>query len=242
MLDFSELPNDGVKFEQLIREIFLKSGLRPHWTGKGPDSGRDLLVEELLRGKIQDNKRIWLVDCKHNAHSNSVVGVGVITDIRDRCERVKASGYLLACSTTISSEVARKLKEFSLNTDIATEMWDSVAIERMLVTPKTYSLAQQFFPMSMLNPAWRIFYTEREERWMAHYKGYFLYVESRSGIDPPPLIHLESIIRELETVVLGKGESLRVRGIWHDTPNGPFYSVATDYLVPSENPPLLSPS
>jgi hypothetical protein len=242
LIDFTELRQDGVKFEQLIREILLKCGLRPHWTGKGPDSGRDLLVEEPLRGEIQNSKRLWLVDCKHNAHSNNVVGIGDVTDIRDRCERIKADGYLLACSTTISAEVARKLKEISSNTDIATEMWDSVIIERMLVTPRSYSIAQQFFPMSMANPAWRIFYTEREERWMAHYKGYFLYVESRAGFDPPSLIDLEAIVRELESVVIGKGESLRVRGIWHDTPNGPFYSVAADYLVPSENPPSLSPS
>lgn len=46
MLNFQELPKNGVKFEQLIRELLLKKGLRPQWTGIGPDSGRDLLVEE----------------------------------------------------------------------------------------------------------------------------------------------------------------------------------------------------
>lgn len=94
----------------------------------------------------------------------------------------------------------------------------------------------------MADPAWRMFYTEREERWMAHYRGYFLYVESRAGIDPPSLVDLESIIQELEGVTLGEGESLRIRGIWHDTPNGAIYSVAADYLVPSEHPPTLTPS
>lgn len=49
-----------------------------------------------------------------------------------------------------------------------------------------------------------MFYTEREERWLAHFKGYFLYVESRAGIDPPPLDHLETIVNELENVELGK--------------------------------------
>lgn len=242
MLDFTELPKDGTRFEQLVREVLLKRGLRPHWTGKGPDSGRDLLVEEPLRGEIQDGKRLWLVDCKHYAHSNNTVGVDDVIDIRDRCERVKADGFLLACSTTISSELARKLKEISSNAHIVTELWDSVAIERLLLNPNAYSVAQQFFPISMAIPAWKMFYTEREERWMAHFRGYFLYVESRAGIDPPSLVDLESIVQELENVILGDDESLRIRGIWHDTPNGPIYSVAADYLVPSENPPTLAPS
>lgn len=242
MLDFTELPKDGTRFEQLVREVLLKQGLRPHWTGKGPDSGRDLLVEEPLRGEIQDSKRLWLVDCKHYAHSNKSVGVDDVIDIRDRCERVKADGYLLACTTTISSELARKLRELSSNANVATEIWDSVTIERLLLNPNAYSVAQQFFPISMAVPEWKMFYTEREERWMAHFRGYFLYVESRAGIDPPSLIDLESIIQELESAHLGDGESLRVRGIWHDTPNGPIYSVAADYLVPSENPPTLAPS
>ena len=241
MLSFQELSKDGVKFEQLIREIMLKKGLRPQWTGVGPDSGRDLLVEEELKSSIKDSKRIWLVDCKHFANSGKTVGVADITDIRDRCERVGAKGFLLVCSTTVSSELSRKLDEINTNTNIATEIWDSITIEKLLLNPTSYSIAQQFFPVSLATPAWQMFYTEREERWMAHYRGYFLYVESRSGIEPPCLSDLEGIIRELERVELGVNESLRIRAIWHDTPNGPIYSVAADYLVPSENLPTLSP-
>ena len=242
MIDFTELPKDGTKFEQLVREILLKKGLHPHWTGKGPDSGRDLLVEEELKSDIRNYKRLWLVDCKHNAKSNATVGVNAITDIRDRCERVRAEGFLLVCSTTISSELSRKLEEINTNTQIATEVWDSVTIEKLLLNPVSYSVAQQFFPVSMAIPAWKMFYTEREERWLSHFNGYFLYVESRAGINPPSLIDLEAIIHELESVVIGDNESLRIRAIWHDTPNGPFYNIAADYLVPSENPPTLGPS
>lgn len=242
MLNFQELPKDGTKFEQLTRELLLKKGLRPQWTGVGPDSGRDLLVEEELASHIKNNKRTWLVDCKHYAASGKTVGVGDITDIRDRCERVDAEGFLLVCSTTVSSELSRKLEEIETNTGIATEIWDSITIEKLLLNPISYSLAQQFFPVSLSSPAWKMFYTEREERWMSHFEGYFLYVESRSGIQPPSLVDLESIIRSLESVELGEGESLRVRAIWHDTPNGPIYSVAADYLVPSENLPAMTPS
>ncbi|SES33783.1 Restriction endonuclease [Vreelandella subterranea] len=242
MLDFGELPKDGTRFEQLVREILLKKGLRPHWTGVGPDSGRDLLVEEEMNSQIENTKRLWLVDCKHYAASGKVVGINDVTDIRDRCERIGTQGFLLVCSTTVSSELSRKLDEIDKNTGIATKVWDSITIEKLLLNPVSYSVAQQFFPVSLASPAWRMFYTEREERWMAHFEGYFLYVESRSGIEPPSLVALESIVRELENVDLGKNESLRIRAIWHDTPNGPFYSVAADYLVPCEEPPAMSPS
>ncbi|KKC98820.1 restriction endonuclease [Photobacterium halotolerans] len=242
MLNFQELPKDGTKFEQLVREILLKKGLRPQWTGVGPDSGRDLLVEEELSSQIKNFKKLWLVDCKHFAISGKTVGVGDITDIRDRCERIGAKGFLLVCSTTVSSELSRKLEEINANTEISTEIWDAVTIEKLLLNPSSYSVAQQFFPASMTSPRWKMFYTEREERWMSHFEGYFLYVESRFGIKPPSLVDLESIIRELENVKLGYDESLRIRAIWHDTPNGPFYSVAADYLVPSENPPAMTPS
>jgi len=200
------------------------------------------LVEEIQKGELQNSKRLWLVDCKHFAHANRTVGVNDITDIRDRCERVKAEGFLLACSTTISSELSRKLEELSVHTCIASEVWDAVTMEKLILTPHSYSIGQQFFPVSMGIPVWRMFYTECEERWMAHFKGFFLYVESRSGIEPPPLLDLEVIIHELERVGLGEGESLRIRGIWHDTPHGPYYCVGADYLVPSERLPALSPS
>lgn len=241
MLDFAELPRDGVRFEQLIREILLIRRLRPHWTGKGADSGRDLLVEEPLSGSIKCSSRLWLVDCKHFAHSNSSVGVSDVSDIRDRCERVGAAGFLLACSTTATSELVRKFSELKSTTNIEFEIWDAISIERLIVTPQSYSLAQQFFPRSTNASSWKLFYTEREERWMAHFAGHFLYVESRAGIDPPPLSDLRKIIEGMERVLVGAGEKLRIRAIWHDTPNGPFYQTYVDYLVPSEGYPSLSP-
>ena len=116
MLDFKELPKDGVRFEQLIREILMKKRLSPRWTGQGADSGRDLLVQEPLSGAIQDSERLWLVDCKHKAHSNTAVGVKDVMDIRDRCARVGAQGLLIACSTAMSSEPSRKLEELRTKT------------------------------------------------------------------------------------------------------------------------------
>ncbi len=242
MLNFKELPKDGILFEQLIREIALRKDIHPIWTGKGPDSGRDLIFNETLSSKIKSSKKSWLVDCKHRAHSNNAVGVSDVVDIRDRCERINANGFLLATSTTVSSELLKKLDELEKQTGITTEIWDAVTLERFLLTPHSYSIAQQFFPNSLATPKWKMFYTEREERWMAHFQGNFLYVESRAGIDPPYLGDLEAIIAEIKKVSLGENEQLRIRAIWHDTPNGPIYTASADYLIPLEAPPYLKPS
>lgn len=240
MLDFADLPTNGTKFEQLTRELLLRAGLRPFWSGKGADSGRDLLAEEQLTGSLSADRRLWLVDCKHFAASGRAVGVGDVTDIRDRCERVGAGGFLLVTSTHPSSELVRKMDELENVTGIVIKIWDEVAIEKRLLSPNCLFVAQQFFPKSQHLRKWEIFYTNREERWTANFAGHFLYVESRSGSAPPPLVDLEAIIAELDDFPLGSGEALRVRAIWHDTPNGAFYNCWADYLVPSSQIPELN--
>lgn len=46
MLDFTELPQDGQLFEQLVRELLFSLGYKIFWTGRGADGGRDLLCLE----------------------------------------------------------------------------------------------------------------------------------------------------------------------------------------------------
>ncbi|MNB99404.1 hypothetical protein D3C75_466830 [compost metagenome] len=48
MLDFSELPRNGVLFEQLLREILVREGFEVHWTGVGIDGGRDIIFLNML--------------------------------------------------------------------------------------------------------------------------------------------------------------------------------------------------
>lgn len=61
MLDFKELNKDGSHFEQLVREILLRSGFEVHWTGVGPDQGRDLVAIEHADGTLKPFARKWLV-------------------------------------------------------------------------------------------------------------------------------------------------------------------------------------
>lgn len=239
MLNFTELPKDGVRFEQLVRDLLLRAGLRPHWTGVGADSGRDLLATEHLIGPLRPTEALWLVDCKHFAHSGRSVSVKDVTDIVDRCQRVSATGFLLATSTQPTAELTRKLLELQQKHILSTLVWDGVELENRLLTHSNYALAQRAFPSSPLDE-WQIFYTEREERWTAHYKGQFLFVESRSGIDPPDLRFLGQIVDELQAIPTAVDENVRVRAIWHDTPNGCFYNCWADYLVPVSKVPSLT--
>lgn len=241
MIDFTELPLDGVKFEQLVRELLLVEGMRPFWTGQGSDGGRDLLVEEKLQGTLQDGKRLWLVDCKHKAHSGKPVNLSDVSDITDRCKSVGAEGILIACSTHVSSGLSRRLQEICNKNNFLSEIWDGVALERKLISPNAYHVAQQFFPVCMGEPSWKIYFVDGQKCWMTAYKGNFLYLFSRSGMSPLPLCDAEVIVDHVKEIELGDGEELRVRSIWHDTPNGPFYNVCIDYLVPSANLPLCSP-
>ena len=109
MIDFTELPADGVRFEQLIRELLIRSGLEVHWTGVGPDGGRDLVATENCQGRLAPFERKWLVSCK-NATSGKSVGLDDVNGISDACAAVDASGFLLACSTQPSSTAVRRLK------------------------------------------------------------------------------------------------------------------------------------
>ncbi len=239
MLNFTNLPKDGVRFEQLVRDLLLRAGLRPTWTGVGADSGRDLLAVEALSGPLNSKNMTWLVDCKHFAHSGRSVGVADVIDIVDRCQRVAATGFLLATSTQPSAELARKLQELQQQAGVCSLVWDSVELENRLLTHTNYALAQNAFD-DPRPERWKIFYTEREQRWTAHYRGKFLFVESRSGIDPPSLSFLEKIIDELDYIPVGSEESVRIRAIWHDTPNGCFYNGWADYLVPATATPKLN--
>src|SRR3989442_1527477 len=87
MIDFSELPQDGVAFEQLVREILLILDLHPRWSGIGPDRGRDILATEILSGPLAQSKRLWLVQCKHFAHAGRSVGRNDVGAVVDDCHQ-----------------------------------------------------------------------------------------------------------------------------------------------------------
>jgi len=238
MLDYKELPENGVLFEQFIRELLLKTGLKVHWTGVGPDGGRDLVAIETATGQLGKFSRRWLVSCKHKAHGGASVGMDALSSITDDCKAVDATGFLLACSTQPSSGVVRRLEELSSSGNLTTTFWDGVELERRLDTPETFPLIHKFFPESAKANPWRIYNTTAPSRWAANFRGYFFYLSSRTAHTFPTLTDVAAIIERMETVTLPakhgwNSHLLRPRSIYFDNKHETF-SVALDYIFPSE--------
>jgi hypothetical protein len=234
MLDFSELPTDGVLFEQLVRELLIRSGFDVHWTGVGPDGEKDLIIIEKAEGCLSAFERRWLVCCKHNATSGTSVGLRDLPNIVDACASVSATGFLLACSSQPTSSVVTRLKELDQAGAVRTRVWDGIEIEKRLRTPSALPLIHIFFPKSSSNVGWTIYNAQSPSFWAGNFKDYFVYLSSRTANQFPDLKEVESILERLERVPLPKPREfdrhyLRPRAVFFDDKHEQFY-VFVDYL------------
>jgi len=238
MIDFTELPQDGIRFEQFVRELLVRSGFEVHWTGVGPDGGRDLIFVERSSGSLAPFQRKWLVSCKHFATSGRSVGLDDVADFSGACDAVGASGFLLACSTQPSSAVVRRFEETEDRGKLVIRFWDGVELERRLSAPQTFALTHLFFPESSKATPWQVYATKSPSLWAANYKDYFLYLSSRTAHAFPSLRDVEEIVRRLEGVKLPEGTDwdhhyLRPRAVYFDNKHEHF-TVFADYLFPDK--------
>jgi hypothetical protein len=238
MIDFKELPRDGDRFEQLIRELLMLDGMQPRWTGKGPDDGRDLLVTEDAQGALARFSRKWLVQCKHFAHGGRSVGRDDVGNFARDCRQAGARGYLLACSTVPSAGLVRLLEETGREEGIQVLIWDNVYVERRLLRADAFRTAHQFFPRSMSDAAWQLFRVETavpggiRPPWAAHYKDDLVYLACRMSASYPSLSDAAEIIEKIRRVdVLGEEEQLRARAVYFDEKHSQ-YSAYVDYMIP----------
>lgn len=241
MIDFKELREDGVDFEQLIRELLLAEGLEVHWTGVGPDGDKDLIVIETYEGRLGSIKRKWVVQCKHNAHSGKSVSKDDL-NIMETCLAVDADGFLLACSTQPTSALVRHFKEIEDNKNIQIKFWDSIEIEKRLMKPNNFHLINVFFENSSKKVGWKLFNTQDSKFWMAYFKNYFIYLSSRDSLSFRELNLVEKIFEIIESFngidkrdLIGierwtnKREYLVPRAVHYDDKNTNF-TVFVDYM------------
>jgi len=242
MINFKELASDGIAFEQLIREIFLREGYETHWTGVGNDQGRDLIVFEELEGPMSNYKRKWLVQCKHKAHSGNSVGINDIDSIMDSCSAINADGYLLACSTQPSSGLVRKFEEIERSKGLVIKYWDAIEIEKRLFQTNCFPLINLFFPETSKGIGWKIYNSNSPSFWAANYKDYFIYLSSRVAMTFPELKDAEAILDIIEQAPkLPNNQFLRPRAIYFDNKHEHFH-VYLDYIVPDDAQIILTPS
>jgi hypothetical protein len=242
MLDFKELNKNGKDFELLIRELLFSKGYKVYWSGVGPDGGRDLVCIEERQSFFAPDKKRWLIQCKHNAHSGKSVGIEDLDDIVDSCTQHDATGFILACSTQPSSAVVNRLESITDNprNDIVAIYWDYVFIEQALSCASLWRIAQRFFPVSAESTTWKVYATESPNHWVVNYKGYYFHLANRIGSYHEH--HFDSVgqrISEIESLEMPEKHFIRVRSIYFDDKNG-GYTWYLDYMYPNGEAPQYS--
>ncbi|MCE4045582.1 restriction endonuclease [Lysinibacillus fusiformis] len=231
MLDFKELSKDGTDLERLAREIFTREGFETHWTGKGPDGGRDLIVIEKVKGPMSNFERKWLVQCKHKAISGQSVGKDEANSLITDCERIGATGYLLICTTALSSGLIQAYEEIKQRKSWSIDYWDEVKLEDKLLKPCNFPLIHQFFPISSHRVGWRIHNTNSPSFWAANYKRVFIYLSSRLNMHFSSVKDIEKIY---ETIEIFKPDikriSIQLRAVYFDDKYS-NYLVFVDFIV-----------
>lgn len=238
MLDFTELSDDGLDLELLVRELLFSGGLKVYWSGKGPDGGRDLLCIEDVKSQFLSSTKKWLIQCKHKAKSGNSVGVADLDDIATSCFQHGCDGYVLITSTQPSSGVVQRLEQITANPQIAISAtyWDSVELERRLKTAQQWSIAQRFFPRSAMG--WQIFASERPNHWTANFRGYYFHITNRIGSSCRMYLpDIEEQIDKFEKYPLPEKHFLRLRSVYYDDKHGTFMWYV-DYMHPQDKQPI----
>ena len=154
LIDFTEIPQGNLPggkqdaFELFAREFLHMYGFKIiDGPDRGPDGGRDIIVEETRVGNVGETKFKWLVSCKHNVHSGKSVSVDDEIDIPGRIDQFSCNGFIGFYSTVISSALNDRLNSFRSRFEI--ELFDNEKIERSLIeNKKMESIVKRFFPNS----------------------------------------------------------------------------------------------
>lgn len=235
MIDFKELPQDGTKFEQMVKELFLSKGLDVHWTGVGPDEGKDLIITEKSKGLIDSFTRKWLISCKHKAHGGKSASIRDIDGIVDDTYAAEADGFLLITSTQPSASVVKRMDVLNTNgSKKIYKYWDSVELEKQLKDPSSYDVLNRFLPKSAEEIGWNIYkLISNNKVWVANFKGHYIYLATRIEFEHPKLDQVEKIIEKLESLSTGN-DKLRLRAVYYDNKHE-NYNIFVDHLYDKEN-------
>ncbi len=152
-IDFKEIPTAQCgpsrdEFELFAEEFLLQEGFRIiEGVDRGADNGRDLIVEEIRTGPGGDSVIRWLVSCKHKAHGGGSVTPSDESNIRDRIDMHKCTGFIAFYSAVPSSGLAANLKALKSRYEVLT--YGPAQIEpKLLDRPDFRKLAARYFPTS----------------------------------------------------------------------------------------------
>lgn len=151
ILDFKEIPKAHIPngqqdtFELFARDFFESIGFKIiEGPDRGNDGGRDLIIEEIRKGIIENTKIRWIVSCKHKIHSGKAVLDSDEINITDRIKKHNANGFIGFYSTLPSSTLQNTIRGLSENVQI----YDREKIEAILIDEKKTNLIKRYFPES----------------------------------------------------------------------------------------------
>lgn len=128
--------------------------------------------------------------------------------------------------------MVQRFEQIQNNKHITIVFWDARTIERELLRPDNWDVANMFFPKSMNDSKWRIS-TIEPGFWHANFNGNIFYMATRLGTNYDYfLIDIERIISQFEEIVCEKG-IVRLRASYFDEKNT-NYVIYLDYLKPLE--------
>jgi hypothetical protein len=160
-LDFKEIPQANLangkqdEFELFARDFFAYLGYKIiSEPDRGQDGGKDILIQESRIGIGGETTVLWLVSCKHFAHSNSGKGRGVGVDdeinVSDRLSSNRCDGFIGFYSTIASSGLTQKLQNPSENKREEFKVFHRGSIEEFLFRSlEGLQIARRYFPRSM---------------------------------------------------------------------------------------------
>ena len=156
-LDFKEIasakadkenPGEQDTFELFAREVLELVGYHiVSSPDRGPDDGKDLIVEERRSGVGGETVIRWLVSCKHKAFSGGSVTPTDETNINDRLATNSCTGFLGFYSTLPSSGLGNIISAIS-----ESQVYDRERIEGfLLASAEGLQIVRRFFPASYEN-------------------------------------------------------------------------------------------
>ena len=165
IINFKEIPlaNSGEgnqdTFENFAKEFLELYGFQIiESPSRGADGGLDLKVKEVRSGIGGFTDVIWLVSCKHFAHSGKAISGNHELNISDRVRSNKCNGFIGFYSSVPSSGLIRN---FSGLSDIEFKIFDKEDIEKEIIgINKMERLFARYFPESYKKWINSFYYTE----------------------------------------------------------------------------------
>jgi hypothetical protein len=157
IVNFADIPpsNKGGRYQDFFEQFacaFLEAKgfeivQRPD---RGPDGKKDLLIKEIQKGFSGTSETMWLVSCKHKAHSNRSVTDTDEPDISDRVKKFDCDGFIGFYSTIASSGLSNKLQSLKNNSkSFKYIIYDNARISSELLTMnQSAAIIANFFPNS----------------------------------------------------------------------------------------------